>query len=62
MDDEILVHVVNTITNLSHKEDAVPFCESEVVSHHTLKQLTPGYAVDRNILSALLFLFCLIFL
>lgn len=42
MYDEVLVHVVDSLTDLADEQDAVSLSEGEVVCHHTFKQLTAG--------------------
>lgn len=40
MYNKVLVHVVDSLTDLAHEQNAVSLSEGEVVCHHTLKQLT----------------------
>jgi len=39
MNNIILVHVVHTFTDLSHEQDAVSFCEGEIICYHSFEQL-----------------------
>lgn len=39
MKNIIVVHVLNTFTDLSHEEDHITLSEGEVVGHHSLEQL-----------------------
>jgi hypothetical protein len=37
MNNIILVHVVYTFTDLSHKQNAVSLCEGEIICHNPFK-------------------------
>ena len=50
MHNKILVHVVDSLTDLPHKQDTVSLCEVKVVGHHSLKQLTASDAERGDIL------------
>ena len=47
MHNKVFVHIIDSLTDLPYKEDAVSLCEVKVIFYHTLKQFTTSYAENR---------------
>lgn len=46
MDDTLRMHVTDSFANLSHKQDAITFCQREIIGDDAFKQLATGYAAQ----------------
>lgn len=49
MNDGLVVHIINTLTNLSNEENAVSFSQCEIIGYDSFKQFPACDAVKSDI-------------